>query len=80
MIDNPTNMRTERGADSWFVREDMDEFGVPPCESNNHGYLADGFQDEAHAQEWIKNELLERQCREWENHIRQDEDDEPMPW
>lgn len=78
-ISNPTNMRVEQWPDgSWAVVEDDPELGR--CETNNYGWLAVGFPDEAEAQEWLNDYLLERQCEEWETHIRQDEDDEECPF
>jgi hypothetical protein len=55
------------GDGCWAVREG-DEDG--------YGYLAGGFPDKAEAQEWLKNELLERQCLERECYVAQDENDE----
>lgn len=78
-ICNPTNMRVERWSDGcWGVREDDPD--LPPCGINNYGWLAGGFESEAEARGWLNDKLLERQCREWEDHVRQDEDDEECPF
>lgn len=62
---------------TWAVREgDEDDWN----ETNYYGYVARDFPNEAEAKTWLENELLERQCREWERHVRQDEDDEPIPF
>lgn len=82
---NPTNMRVEPcpigGDGCWAVREgDEVDWEEGWGDLTDYGYLAGGFPNKAEAEAWLEDELLERQCQEWDRHIRQDEDDEPMPF
>jgi hypothetical protein len=78
-INNPTKARvylatSVTGIETWCVIQDDEG------ETNNHGLLAAGFVDEAEAKEWLNDYLLEQQCREWEDHVGQDEEREPIPF
>lgn len=80
---NPTNMRVVSpcpvGGDSCWAVIENDPLN-PPCECNYYGVVAAGCPTEADAYACLQDALLEQQCREWERHIRQDEDDEPIPF
>jgi hypothetical protein len=61
----------------WAVFDDdeaeLGEFG-------DYGYVAAGFSDEAKARAWLEDYRLEKQCREWEHHVRSEDPMEEIPF